>query len=313
MFAASLTALFFAATAICGRQSALVFGSGLANGLRLVFALLIFLLVAAVRGTWWDTPASLEFFLAGAIGFGFGGFCVFQSLARLGSSLTLLVVECVAAIGAALLGVYVLGESLLIGEWTGIGLVVLGIVLGLLPFARQDVEGREGGTITVGLLWASFGGMLQATSLVLSRQAFLDCARLGEQVELFAAAFERLFGGGVLAIALALVAGSIGPRLAAGPDRVCRSWKERFRRGLPWATANALLGPVLGVTCWLWAVSVVHPGIAQAIASTAPLIALPLGGRLLELRLPAGYVVGASVSVAGVAFLAALPILRSLL
>jgi drug/metabolite transporter (DMT)-like permease len=65
---------------------------------------------------------------------------------------------------------------------------------------------------------------------------------------------------------------------------------------------NALCGPVLGVTCLLWAVSLVgNPGLVQTVAATATLLTVPLARRLEGARPGLPYFTGCGLALGGVA------------
>jgi drug/metabolite transporter (DMT)-like permease len=67
---------------------------------------------------------------------------------------------------------------------------------------------------------------------------------------------------------------------------------------------NALFGPVLGVTCLMWAISLVHnPGLVQTVAATATLLTVPAARRLEGARPGRNYYLGSLLALAGVAFL----------
>ena len=71
-------------------------------------------------------------------------------------------------------------------------------------------------------------------------------------------------------------------------------------RAWPWVVANGLTGPVLGVTCFQWALSTTPAGIVQSIVATAPLVTIPLARWLEHARPRALYYAGALLAVAGV-------------
>jgi drug/metabolite transporter (DMT)-like permease len=63
---------------------------------------------------------------------------------------------------------------------------------------------------------------------------------------------------------------------------------------------NALTGPVLGVTCFQWALRTTPAGIVQPIVAAAPLLTIPLAAAMEGARPRATYYVGAVLAVAGV-------------
>jgi drug/metabolite transporter (DMT)-like permease len=63
--------------------------------------------------------------------------------------------------------------------------------------------------------------------------------------------------------------------------------------------ANTLAGPVLGVTCFQWALSMAKAGIVQSVVATAPLITAPVAWRFGESVPRLRYFAGAMLAVAG--------------
>ncbi len=111
MYAALLTALLFALTGVCATQASRLLGAGRANAWRLIVALVILGIWAHGFGSGLGGSVLFWFMLAGGIGFGLGGWCVFQSLRRIGSTLTLLIVQCAAALFATAIGWIFLGAQ----------------------------------------------------------------------------------------------------------------------------------------------------------------------------------------------------------
>jgi drug/metabolite transporter (DMT)-like permease len=78
---------------------------------------------------------------------------------------------------------------------------------------------------------------------------------------------------------------------------------EPRRAGLgatPWVLANALTGPVLGVTCYQWALRTTAAAIVQPIVAAAPLLTIPFAAWLENGRVRKTYYVGAVLAVIGV-------------
>ncbi|TVR48714.1 MAG: hypothetical protein EA425_13840 [Puniceicoccaceae bacterium] len=69
-----------------------------------------------------------------------------------------------------------------------------------------------------------------------------------------------------------------------------------------WVALNALFGPVLGVTCMLWAIRVVdNPGLVQAVVATSTLITIPFARALEKARPGLAYYIGCLLALSGVA------------
>ena len=306
MFPAVLTAICFALTAVCARQAASLIGVVRANLYRLLIAVV---LLGAITCSWWSSmpiPTMMQFAIAGGIGFGLGGYCMMQALKRLGTPQSLLTTESCTAILAAILSWFTLKDTLTVHEIIACSVILCGVMFAGSSWIEDKVWESRRNSIH-GYTLAISASFFQAISLVISRQAFLEAAKTELSINMFQAAFFRLLGG--FAIAMILMLATFFLR-AKSKDSETKTAKKLFSTGksmkeqpLIWVTANAVMGPVLGVTCWLWAVSQLNPGIVQSIAATATLISIP-ASRLLESRkLGIRYFIGAPVAILGVAAL----------
>ena len=288
MLGAFGTTLFFALTAVFANRAAQQLGSTLANFYRLLLAAIVLGVWAHVAGLGLGGGAFGWFFVSGLAGFGLGGVAMFQALPRLGSSLAMLIVQCGTVLVAVVVEWSWLGTRLTAPQIACAGLTLAGVVLGLLPrslpLAPRDV-------LRAGIWWAVVSAVGQGVGAVLSRKAFAVAAAAHLRPDPATTAYQRALGGLVVA-ALAVVL-----------TRVAQSEKARdtLRASWPWVLANALTGPVLGVTCYQWALSTTPAGIVQPIVATSPLATIPLAA-LLERTWPRPlYFVGAILAVAGVA------------
>jgi len=325
---AVLSALCYGVTPACARRSIRLLGFARANVWRLVVALAVIGVLAFTVGRGIGDEAA-TFALAGAVGFGLGGFAMFRALPLLGAPLASLVVETTAAVVAGVLAWVWFADAVSLPDAEFSLIMLAGVVIGLLPYVR-GVERHP--RLRLGLLFALLSALAQAFSGVLSRKALLATqqaaiargggVKVGSSFEfVFSAAFDRLVGG--LAVALALLAlaillarraelarASLTPA-ARGAERgaVWTTPDARLGRGLPdlpwfWVGANALFGPILGVTSMVWALQYLQPGVAQAIAALAPLIAIPSARWIEGYRPPARYAIGVLIAVLGLAGLA---------
>lgn len=240
-----------------------------------------------------------------------------------------LVVETTAALAAGLLAWVWLADTVKVPVVAFSLAILVGVVVGLVPYVRGVARHPR---LRLGLAFAVIAALAQATSGVLSRRALLATqqaehatgagVRLGTSFgHVFSAAFDRLVGGVLVAAALVVLAHFLAGRFdwarasltpaARGAERgaVWTDPDTRIGRRLPdrvwfWVGANALFGPILGVTAMVWALQSLQPGVAQAIAAMAPLIAIPFARWLEGYRPPAGYALGVLIAVVGLAGLA---------
>ena len=326
--AAVLSALCYGVTTACSRRSIRLLGFARANVWRLVVALAVIGVLAFTVGRGLGDEAA-AFALAGAVGFGLGGFAMFRALPLLGAPLASLVVETTAAVVAGVLAWVWFGDAVSIPAAAFSLIMLAGVVIGLLPYVRS-VEPHP--RLRLGLLFALLSALAQAFSGVLSRKALLATQRaanargggvkVGSSFEfVFSAAFDRLAGGVAVALVLLVVAILLARRAewarasltpaALGAERgaIWTTPDTRQGGGLPdrpwfWVGANALFGPILGVTAMIWALQYLQPGVAQALAALAPLIAIPSARWIEGYRPPPRYAIGALVAVWGLAGLA---------
>lgn len=309
MHAALLTALLFALTGVCATQASRLLGAGRANAWRLVIALAVLGIWAHGFGPGLGGGALRWFMLAGGIGFGLGGWCVFQSLRRIGSTLTLLVVECAAAVFATVIGWSFLGAALQPWEIVFIGLILTGVILGLAPgltitaAVSDDIPQRK--VVLAGAALTTAAALFQAVSFNLSRHAFTLLKTSGEPIQPLAAAYQRLLGGFLVALVIYAIS-EVARHMLRHRQRLPIGAPATFSTSpLPapvWVVLNALFGPVLGVTCMLWAISLVaNPGVVQSVAASATLLTVPFARRLENSRPRATYFIGCLLALGGIA------------
>src|SRR5687768_14636258 len=97
MAAAFLTTILFSISAVCGRRTAQLIGGNEANFWRLLFAAALLAIYAHGFGGGVGGGAFSIFFVSGMIGFGIGDAALFQTLPRLGSRLSVMMVLCLSS------------------------------------------------------------------------------------------------------------------------------------------------------------------------------------------------------------------------
>lgn len=286
MLGALGTLLFFAVTPVFARRAAVLLGSLRANFWRLLVATVLLGAWAHLAGRGAGGAAFGWFFVGGVVGFGIGGVAMFQSLPRLGSNLSTLIVQCGSAIVAAGVEWQWLGTRLTAAQLVCVALTLAGIVLGLLPRSLPRVSPADWAS---GLAWAVLSAAGQGVGAVISRKAFATAAAFGEVMDPGTAAYQRALGGLLVAavVVILFVRRSPDPTTSAPA-----AW--------PWVTANALTGPVLGVTCFQWALRSTPAGIVQPIVAAAPLLTIPFAAWLEGSRPRGSYYFGAVLAVVGV-------------
>ena len=133
MFASFLAAFFFALNATCANHNVRAAGTARGNLGRLVVAACILGLIAHTAGRGFASASVWWFFFSGVIGMGLGDLGVYSALPLLGSRITVLMTQCLAAPIAALGEWLWLGTRLTTAQvcW---GLVILGgVTVAIIP------------------------------------------------------------------------------------------------------------------------------------------------------------------------------------
>jgi len=283
MFASLLTAFFYALSAVSTRRTLNYINYRYTILLRLALASIFLGLYVVFFGSRFDVHSFWIFFLSGIIGMGLGDVASLKAMPRLGSRLTVLLVQCAAAPIAALTEWIWLGTGLSIREVMCATVILGGVVLAFLP-----TEDTNTTVDAAGISFALLGAAGQAFGAVLSRFGYRELIARDGLIDGGTAAFYRILGGLAVAIAFFFLRSSGSTH----PHDLKKSW--------PWVIANTMAGPVLGVAFYQWALLTTPVGIVLPIVATAPLLVIPLA-RLIENDRPAfRSIIGGVISVAGV-------------
>ncbi|MEW6305644.1 MAG: DMT family transporter [Verrucomicrobiota bacterium] len=300
MLAAFLTTIFFAASAVSGARATKWMGGTEANFWRLCVATLLLGIYAYTIGQ--ATSAGFAVLLvSGCIGFGLGDLALFQGYKRIGSRLTILLVQCLAAPFAALTEWLWLGTTL---TWLQMlcALVILGGVgMALAPGGHLEVTRR---TLAAGVVFGLIAAYGQGLGAVLSRKAYEVIADSGESIDGISAAYQRIIGGVLVSgvFLLFLKRSVVWGRLTGAADvkEETPVNPDRWRKGWHLVIINGLAGPALGVSCYQWALKTTPTGIVLPIVAMTPLVVVPMT-RILEGEKPTTRsLIGGFIAVAGV-------------
>jgi drug/metabolite transporter (DMT)-like permease len=139
---------------------------------------------------------------------------------------------------------------------------------------------------------------------VLSRKAFAVLHAHGFLMDGATSAYQRVLGG--LAVGtLAVLVVRLWPRIEGAAVAADSPVPAAALPPWTWVLANTLLGPVLGVTCYQWALRSTPAGVVLPIIATAPLLTVPIARALEHSRTTPRYWLGALLAVLGAAGLAA--------
>ena len=295
MFASFLAAFFFALNATCASHSVRALGALRANLGRLVVAALILGFFAHTVGRGFASASLGWFLLSGLIGMGLGDLGVYGALPLLGSRLTVLMTQCLAAPIAAL------------GEWLWLGtkltppqvlwgsVILVGVAVAIMPSKSSPPKVH---VRPIGFLFGLVAAAGQGIGALVSRKGVTVATAAGEHVANatfgLTATYHRILAGLIFITVWFLVLRllrRVPPAPVITPE---------VRRTSPrWVLANALAGPVAGVGCYQWALATTPSGLVLPIAATTPLLAIPIAFWLEGDRPTRRSIVGAVIAVAG--------------
>jgi drug/metabolite transporter (DMT)-like permease len=296
VLASFLTTLLFATSVVCATQSARLLGGTEANFWRLAVATALLAVWAHTFGQGLTGASFALFLISGVIGVGADVF-LFQALPRLGSCLSLLIIQCFSALSAATLEWVWLGTKLSFRQAAACALILAGVAVALAQ--GKHLEAKKG-VLAAGICFSFLAAFGNGFGAVISRKAYAVAAQVRQDIDGGTAAYQRLIGGlfvaGVCLLVvkrreiIAQVAHSSPPRL---PEA------EKWRRVWPWVLANAFAGQTLGVTCYQWALKTTPTGLVLAIVATAPLVVIPIASVLEGEKIEARSVIGGFIAVTG--------------
>ncbi|MGD0589284.1 MAG: DMT family transporter [Bacteroidota bacterium] len=291
-YAGELSALI---TAIMWTGSALAFaaatthvGSVYVNVVRLLAAVLLLFVTIVVWNIHDDISIIQTGYLvvSGLVGFVFGDTFLFKSFEYNSARIGMLIMSVAPAV-AALLAFIFLSETLTFMSMVGMSVTLTGIMLVILE--RKEASTHHLPVSMAGVFYAFLGAVGQAGGLVLAKFAFVIGPMNG-----FIATFIRAF-----AATLVLIPLNYFTRRFTRPVAIF----SNNPKALVFTLLGAFLGPYLGVTFSLIAISMTNVAIAATIMSIVPILMLPTVWILFRERLSWRAIVGACVAVAGVGIL----------
>ena len=285
---ALLTASLWGGTSIAFSAAIRRVGSVQVNVTRMILASIFLSVTVYLLGFPTDVSAGQVVFLAlsALAGLVRGDSFLFKAYQEIGPRIAMLVMSTAPAISAVLAYAF-LGEVLSVTAVAGILITLGGIAI--VVFDRQHGQNPVHRVKSVGFLFAFLGAAGQAAGLILAKQAFLE-----GPLHPMVATMVRI----VIAICL------LGPAMMfAGLYRNPFRTFSRDRKAFALTALGALLGPYLGITGSLIAVSTTQIGIAATLMATTPIVMLPMVRYITKESLTWKAVVGALVAVTGVALL----------
>jgi drug/metabolite transporter (DMT)-like permease len=233
--------------------------------------------------------------LSGIVGLGIGDFGLFAAYVTIGPRLSVLI-QASSPIFASLGAYFMLGEPLPQLAIVGIAVTLSGIIVVILEREETSEEKLEEQLVTkkrktIGVLYGTISAMGQGFGLVLSKKGIYFNASVA--MNPVSAALIRMILAGAFVWVCALLVGKLPKLRQAAMDK----------QGMKYTAAGAIVGPFLGMTLSMVAVSYTQPGIAQTLMSLMPIFIIPVIWIIYKEKTSWRGILGALVAVIGVAIL----------
>lgn len=292
MFAAILTTILWSISVVCAHRSAKMIGGSEANFWRLSVAFLFLIGWAYAFGQGTEGDSFPLFLWSGIIGIGVGDVALFQALPRLGSRVTVLLIQCLSTPFAALIEWLWLGTKLT-GVQMLFGAVILGgVSFALAPSEHLKITRRQ---MIIGTSFGVLGALGNAFGAVFTRKGYAIAQAAHQNIDGGTAAFQRILGGLFVAGVWLLII-----KQRAQPVARFSSLREKFRLAFPWVLANGFAGQTLGTTCYQLALKSAPTGIVLPIIATTPLVVIPFAYFMENEKITARAIIGGVIAVIGV-------------
>lgn len=299
MWAAFAATFLFSFSTVCAQRAARLVGGVEANFWRLTVAALLLGAWSYAHGRGLAGAGFPTLLLSGVIGIGLGDVAWFQALPRLGSRISVLVVQCLMAPMAALVEWLWLGTALKTSQLLWGALIVSGVAVALRPGTHFDWRRRAS---AVGVCLCGVAALGTASGAVLSRRAYQLALEAGETLDGGHAAFVRIMGGLGVAAAFVLIAKRKvwKAQHAAPPGAGLEISKRKWRGAGAWVVLNAIAGQALGLSFMQWALETTPTGIVMAVLALNPLTVIPLTMAFEGERPTGASLAGSALAVIGI-------------
>lgn len=296
-----VVALTWTGTALFAEVGSKRLGSLTLNVIRMGLSLLF------LGGTlWWFTGTPLPMYadettwgwllLSGFVGYVLGDYCLFNAYVLIGSRFGQLFMT-LAPIAAAIAGWLALGEHLSGSALLGMIITLSGIGLSVLNRGDNRKIGFK--LPMKGVLLGIGAGVGQGLGLVLSKIG-MNHYREGIPAGMDAVSDMLPFASTLIRA----IIGTVGFLIMMAYSRQFNLLRtvHKDRKGMSAALGATILGPFLGVSMSLMAVQYTHAGIASTLMALTPIFILIPSHYLLKQSVTLREIIGAVISVIGVAF-----------
>jgi drug/metabolite transporter (DMT)-like permease len=287
-FSALLTAVLWSFTSIAFSHAAEKIGSIQLNMNRLLLAALFLLLTIIVFNISYHLSSNqvINLSVSGIIGLVIGDSFLFKAFRQIGARLSMLLMAFAPGL-SAIMGYFFLAESISFLGVMGMIVTLLGIIL--VVSERNKSTETKYKMSAIGFFNGFLAAAGQAGGLIFAKLAFDQ-----GDINGFVATFIRIISSVIIFLPALLIF-----RMYRNP---IKTYKKNSKALLS-TLGGTVFGPYLGITFSMIAVANTNVGIAATLMSTMPVLMLPLVKYIYKDKLSWRAVMGAFLTVAGVAIL----------
>ena len=287
-FSALLTAVLWSFTSIAFSHAAGKIGSIQLNMNRLLLASFFLLLTIIVFNFSYHLSSNqiINLSISGIIGLVIGDSFLFKAFRQIGARLSMLLMAFAPGL-SAIMGYFFLAESISFLGVIGMIVTLLGIIL--VVSERNKSPETKYKMSAIGFFNGFMGAAGQAGGLIFAKLAFDQ-----GDINGFVATFIRIISSVIIFLPALLIF-----RKYKNPINTYKKNSKALFSTL----GGTVFGPYLGITFSMIAIANTNVGIAATLMSTMPVLMLPLVKYIYKDKLSWRAVIGAFVTVAGVALL----------
>ena len=286
--ASLLVAVLWTGTSISFSEASYRVGSVHVNVTRMLFAWIYLFITIMVMGFSVSLSSSQIFYLAisGFIGLVFGDTFLFMAYQHIGARLGMLIMSLAPPISAFFAFLF-LNENLSLTGLLGIAVTIGGIAVVVLQ--REEKPTSKYKISKIGIFYAFLGAVGQGVGLIFAKLAF----NLGD-INGFVATFYRISVAILIFYPIYFYSTK-----NANPFNAYKGDKK----ALTFTFIGSIIGPYLGITFSMIAISYTKVGIASTIMASVPILMLPFSKYYYKEKLSWKSIIGAVLAVGGIAML----------
>ncbi len=281
--AALATAVCWVICSMSFEEAANRIGSLPLNIIRLFMALVMVFIYTLIRtGTLFPpgltTSQILWLSISGIVGLFLGDITLFKAFTLVGAR-TSMVVYSTVPVFTAILGFFILGETMWIMHIAGMFVAISGVIL--VVVSKETDSGIDRNRLKLGIVLAFAGTLGQAGGMILSKKGMTPDPFMATQIRSSAAIIMFILMFTILGRWKTVIEGI------------------RDRKAMAFSGLGSFFGPFLGVTLSLFAIQHTSTGIASTLIGLSPILIIPPSVFFKKEKINFREIIGTLIAIGG--------------